>query len=120
MSSRWISIELQRRRAWRRGRVDLGVDRLDQRGLAHAARAPEERVVGRQAAREAFGVVRQRVAHAVDAAQKRHLDPVDLGDGRQPPAGGCQTKASAAAKSGAGGAGGRDAVEGRGDLRSRV
>ena len=51
--------------------VDAGMDRLDQRALAHAARAPEEHVVGRQAAREALGVLDQDVAHAVDALERR-------------------------------------------------
>ena len=57
--------------------IDVGVDRLDQRGLAHAARAPEQRVVGRQTAREALGVLDQDVAHPVDALEQRHLDAID-------------------------------------------
>ena len=60
--------------------VDLGVRRLDQRRLAHAARPPQQRVVGGKAAREAHRVVEQEVAHAVDAVQQRDVDPVDLGD----------------------------------------
>src|SRR4029079_8131610 len=51
--------------------VDLAMDRLDQRALAHAARAPEESVVGRPAGREAAGVVEQDVAHPIDADQER-------------------------------------------------
>ena len=45
--------QLQRRRAGRQLGGDRGMHRLDQRALAHAARAPEERVVGRQAGGEA-------------------------------------------------------------------
>ena len=59
--------------------------RLDQRRLAHAARAPQQRVVGRQPAREALGVLDQHVAHAVDALEQRHLDAIDLGDRDEPP-----------------------------------
>jgi len=57
--------------------------------------------VGGKTSREALGVVAQNVAHAVDPAQKRDVDAVDFGDGRERPWSGCQ--ASAAAKSGAGG-----------------
>ena len=68
MSSRWISISLSGLPPARG--VDAGVDRLDQRALAHAARAPEEHVVGRQAAGEALGVLEQDVAHPVDALEE--------------------------------------------------
>ena len=74
----------------RRGRsacVEAGMDRLDQRALAHAARAPQQRVVGRQAAREALGVLEQDVAQPVDALEQVDLDPVDLGDRLQAAAG---------------------------------
>ena len=40
--------------------------RLDQARLAHPARAPQQRIVGRQAARELERVFQQRVARAVD------------------------------------------------------
>ena len=63
--------------------VDRGVRRLDQRRLAHAARAPQKRVVGGQRAGEAPGVLDQKVAHPVDAAQERDVDAVDARDGRQ-------------------------------------
>ena len=66
MSSRWISISAS---APGRFAVDRGVHRLDQRALAHAARAPQQHVVGRQPAREPPGVLQQDVAHPVDAAQ---------------------------------------------------
>ena len=106
MSSRWISTSLSAAGLRMRG-VDRGVRRLDQRRLAHAARAPEQRVVGRQAAREALGVLDQNVAHPVDALEQRHLDAVDArAPARAAAARGCQTKASAAAKSGAAGGGG--------------
>ena len=57
--------------------ADRGMRGLDQRRLAHAARAPQQRIVGRQAAREALGVLDQEVAHPVDALEQRHLDAVD-------------------------------------------
>ena len=63
--------------------VDRGVRRLDQRRLAHAARAPQKRIVGGQAAREALGVLDQKVAHPVDPAQERKVDPVDARDWRE-------------------------------------
>ena len=56
MSSRWISTSFSAGAA-RCERIDLGMRRLDQRRLAHAARAPQQRVVGRQAAGEALGVL---------------------------------------------------------------
>ena len=68
---------------------ELGVDRrvrgLHQRRLAHAAGAPQKRVVGRQAAREALGVLDQRIADAVDALKQRHLDAVDARHRHQSP-----------------------------------
>ena len=66
--------------------VDRGVRRLDQRRLAHAARAPQQRVVGGQPAREAAGVLDQKIAHPVDAAQEREIDAVDARDGGERPA----------------------------------
>ena len=57
--------------------------RLDQRRLAHAARAPQQRIIGGQGAREPAGVFDQEVAHPVDAAQERDVDPVDPQDGRE-------------------------------------
>jgi hypothetical protein len=56
---------------------------LDQRRLAHTARAPEQGIVCGKTAREAAGVLDQRVAHAVDAFEQRHLDPVDARDRRE-------------------------------------
>ena len=85
----------------------LGVRRLDQARLAHAARAPEQHVVGRKAPGELPGVGEQRVARAVDrrrearSARARPAAPAPAGRARS-----CQTKASAAARSGAGCGGG--------------
>ncbi len=79
MSSRWISISF-RGFAKIPDSVDIGVRGLHQRGLAHAARAPKQRVVGGQAAGESRRVLEQRVAHPVDAAQQDDVDPVDLPD----------------------------------------
>ena len=59
--------------------VDLGVHRLDQGALAHAAGAPEQGVVGRQAFGEAAGVLQQGRLLALDALQQPDLDPVDPG-----------------------------------------
>jgi hypothetical protein len=61
--------------------VDRFVDRLDQRALAHAARAPEQRVVGGQAGGEAPRVLEQQIALAGDAGEQREIDAADLGHG---------------------------------------
>ncbi len=63
--------------------VDAGVRRLHQRRLAHAARAPQQGIVGRQPLGEALGILHQHVAHAVDALEQRHLDAVDVRHRRQ-------------------------------------
>jgi hypothetical protein len=52
--------------------------RLDQRGFAHAARPPEQHVVGRVASGEAFGIVHENVANPVDAPDQADLDAIDL------------------------------------------
>ena len=62
--------------------VDIGVSGLHQRRLAHAARAPQQRVVRGQPVGKALGVFDQDVPHPVDA----------FGESRPS---GCQTKASA-------------------------
>jgi hypothetical protein len=59
--------------------VDVGVNGLDQRRLAHAARAPEQRVVGGQAPGEALGIGDELVADEIDAVQQRNIDAIDLG-----------------------------------------
>ena len=78
--------------------IDAGMRRLDQRRLAHAARAPEQRVVGGQAVGEAFGVLDQDVAHPVDPLEQAEIDAADARHRRQPSVGmpdegvgGCQT-----------------------------
>ena len=63
--------------------VDRGVRRLDQRRLAHAARAPQERIVGGERAGESAGVLDQEIAHPVDAAQERDVHAVDALNRRQ-------------------------------------
>ena len=65
--------------------IDAGMRRLDQRRLAHAARAPQQRVVGGISVGEAFGVLEQDVAHPVDALEQAEIDAVDARDRRQPP-----------------------------------
>ena len=77
------------------------MDGLDQRGFAHAARAPQQRIVGGQAAREAAGVVEELVALSVDALEQRQIDAIDLRTAENSPRAARQTKASATAKSGA-------------------
>ncbi len=59
-------------------RENVGMNGLDQRRLAHAARAPEQGVVGRQALGEPLGVGGELVADAVDALEQRQVDAVDL------------------------------------------
>ena len=49
---------------------DLSMRGLDQRALAHAPRAPQERVVGGKAAGEAQRVGKERLARTVDALQQ--------------------------------------------------
>ena len=53
---------------------DLAVHGLDQRALAHAARAPKQRVVGGKPGRKPRRIGNQRGARGVDALQqgKRH------------------------------------------------
>ena len=67
--------QLERRRRCLRA-VDRRMHRLDQRRFAHAARAPQKRVVGRQAGGEAPGIVDQDVADTVDAADQPDIDAV--------------------------------------------
>ncbi len=60
--------------------VHMGVDRLDDRALARAARAPEQGIVGGQALGEAPGILDQRLLLPVDADQEIEVHAVDLGD----------------------------------------
>jgi hypothetical protein len=50
---------------------------FDERGFAHAAGAPKERVVGREALCEALRIAEKRVPGLVDAAQQPDIDPID-------------------------------------------
>jgi hypothetical protein len=72
---------------WRFAVGAVAVDRrmrcLDQRRLAHAARAPQKRIVGRQAVGETARVVDQDVAHTVDAADQLDLDAIHMRHGFQ-------------------------------------
>ena len=120
MSSRWISISLSARCRLPRTIVDRGMHRLDQRRLAHAARAPEQRIVGRQAAREALGILHQRVAHAVDALEQRHLHAVDARDRNQPRALGMPDEGVGAAEIGHCGWTRREPLQRVGDARKRL
>ena len=63
--------------------VERGMHRLDQRAFAHAARAPEQRIVGGQAPAETFGVGEQRVALAFHALEQGEVYAGDLGHGNQ-------------------------------------
>ena len=65
--------------------IDAGMRSLHQRGLAHAARAPQQRIVGGQAVGEALGVLDQDVAHPVDALEQEEVDAADALDLGQPP-----------------------------------
>ena len=62
------------------GAIDFGVRGFHQRRLAHAAGAPEQRIVGGQALRKALGVLHEHVPDAIDALEQRHLDAVDARD----------------------------------------
>ena len=52
--------------------------RLDERGLAHAARAPEQGVVGGKPLGKTLGILDQDVARQFDALEEPDLHPVDL------------------------------------------
>ena len=64
--------------------VNRRMDRLDQRALAHAARAPEQGVVGGQAVGEALCIRMQGVALAFDTLQQFDVDAVDRRHRHQP------------------------------------
>ena len=87
MSSRWISTSFSSARLALASApqllAHLGVGGLDQRGLAHAARAPQQGVVGGQAAGEPARVVEQLLGRAVDALEQAQRLAVDVGDGQE-------------------------------------
>ena len=112
MSSRWISISFSGWRPCQRVAVDLRVDGLDQRGLAHAARAPEQDVVGRQPARRSARCSRCRVSRARSMPFSSTMSTrFTVGTGASRGGAGCQTKASAAVKSRLAAGGGRKALQ---------
>ena len=86
MSSRWISTSFRSGlplRAEPELAAHLGVRRLDERRLAHAARAPQQRVVGGQALGEAARVVEQLLGGAVDALEQAERLAVDVRHGQE-------------------------------------
>ena len=93
---------------------------LHQRRLAHAARAPQQRIVGRQALGEALGILDQHVAHAVDALEQRHLDAVDARDRREPASVRLPDEGVGAGQIGHGRALRRQPLERGGDAREHV
>src|ERR1700682_4503380 len=60
--------------------VHPGMHRLDQRALAHAARAPEKNVVRRESAGESLGILEKKITNPVDPFEKTKLYPIDFGD----------------------------------------
>jgi hypothetical protein len=58
-------------------RIDCCMRGFDERGFAHAAGAPEERIVGREALCEALRIAEKNIASLVDAAQQPDIDPID-------------------------------------------
>src|SRR5205814_5504893 len=95
--------------------VDGGVRRLDERALAGAAGAPQQDIVGREPGGEPLGVVEQNVADAVDAAQKSHLNAVDLVNRLEPAAVGMPYEGVAGVKFVAGRSGRGQALQRVGD-----
>ena len=79
--------------------IDQMMRRLDQRALAHAARAPQQGVVGGQPLGKAARVLDQDVAREVDPLEQADIDPVDPGYWLQPAVARCQTNAAAEAGS---------------------
>ena len=60
--------------------ADLGMRGLDERRLAHAARAPQQRVVCRQSRGEPACIVEQLCRRPVDTLQQLQRNSVDVGD----------------------------------------
>ena len=100
--------------------VDRGVRSLDQRRLAHAARAPEQRIVGGKGAREALGVLDQKVAHPVDPAQERDIDAVDVRNRREGARVGAPDEGLGRVEIGFVRGSGREAIERLGDAAEEV
>ena len=64
---------------------EAAVNGLDQRALAHAACAPQERVIGGKAPGETLGIRQEHVAAAVDALEERQRHPIDRPDRQKGP-----------------------------------
>ena len=86
MSSRWISISFSRS-AGLRSRLMLACAAFTSEDFAHAARAPQQRVVGGKSVGETLGILDQDVAHPVDTLEQADIDAADMGHGRKPPVG---------------------------------
>ena len=91
--------------------IHMSVDRLHDRALAGAARAPQQGVVGRQPLGEAPRVLEQDLLLAVDAHQQIEVDPVDLGDGCRTVGGGVPDIGLGGGDVGGGGSGRGESVE---------
>jgi hypothetical protein len=89
--------------------------RLDQRTLAGAARAPEQRIVGGKALRKPHGVVEQHVAHAVDAFEQRKRHAIDRRDRQKGLGIGLPDKSLGAVEIGLPRGGGRKPLQGPGN-----
>src|SRR5689334_20718417 len=61
--------------------IDQMVRSLHQRTFAHAARTPQKRVVGREALREALGILDEDIARKVDSLEEADIYAVDPGYG---------------------------------------
>ena len=59
---------------------DLAMHGFHKRALAHAACAPEQRVVGGKSAREPLGIGEQGVTRDIDALQQAKWHAIDRGD----------------------------------------
>ena len=64
--------------------VDIGMHGFHQRRLAHAARAPQQCIVGGKPIGKTLGILDQDVAHPVDPLEQAKVDAADAGDLRQP------------------------------------
>ena len=80
MSSRWNLDELESAGLRRRLAAYSRMHRLDEGTFPRTAGAPQKRVVGGKAAREADGVVVERIAHAVDALEQGERHAIDVCD----------------------------------------
>ena len=70
-----LALDFDEDKAAGRVTVDRRMGGFDQRAFSHAARTPEERVIGRQAFGEAVGVVHQQIADVIDAFEEAEIDP---------------------------------------------